>query len=349
MRPQRKHPRGSAITLAIVVAVVLTGLVATMSWVAAEQTARTAALSKMDQAFYAAEAGMQRVQWYCKNGQMGSITAPLTGSLNGYTYSVSWSTVSGSTIQITSVGSTGSVSYTMSAQVTPPFIQQPSIESIGDFDNKNIVVTGNVVAGGNYANGGSGSLNGNLVYYGSASNTGSVTGTVTHASGPPPKIDFATMTTTLIASAGLTYNGNQNNRGFDFTTVTGNPKIIYVNGNVTNPTFVGSGTLVVAGTISGAGGYGSAGNPVHLVATGDITTDNNTTIYGAIYTGGNWNRGKFNMTGLIYTSGVIQSNNGKSYLTQDTTPWFDPRATGGGGGGGSGSGTTVTAFSGPMP
>ena len=88
-------------------------LVSAMAWVAGESAQRTGALMKADQAFYAAEAGARRVQWYCTNGQMASITSPLTGNVNGYSYSASWSTVSGSTIQITSVGSTGNMSYSM--------------------------------------------------------------------------------------------------------------------------------------------------------------------------------------------------------------------------------------------
>jgi hypothetical protein len=343
---RHRHPRGSAIVLVIIISVIVSALIAAMCWVAAEQTQRTAGLRKMDQAFFAAEAGAQRVQWYCKNNQMASISPPLTGSLNGYNYSVSWSTVSGNTILVSSIGNSGTVSSTLSFQVTPPFLPQPAIQSMGAFDNKNIVVTGDVIAGTDYSNGGSGSLSGNLTYYGSASNTGNVTGTVTHASGTPPTIDFPAIIASLQATAGQTLSGNQNNRTFDFTAIPGTKKVIYVNGNVTNPSFIGSGTLVVSGNISGAGGFGSPGNPVHLVASGNINTDNNTTMYGSIYSGGDWDRGKFNLTGLVYTSGIIKSNNGKSYLTQDATPWFDPRATGGGAGGGT---TVVSAFSGPMP
>jgi hypothetical protein len=348
MQSRHPPPRGTAMVLVIIMSVVLSGLIASMYWVAAEQTLRTASLSKVDQAFFAAEAGMERAKWYCKNGQMGSIVSPLTGTVNGFNYSVSWTTVSGHTLQIRSTGSLQSVSYAMSAQVTPPFLPQPALESLGKFDNKNIVVTGDVIAGGDYTNGGSGSLNGNLTYYGTATNTNDVTGTITHASGPPPTIDFTAVIATLNAAAGQTLTGAQNNRTFDFTALPGPNRVIYVDGNVSNPTFIGSGTLCVKGTITGAGGYGSADAPIHLVATGDITTDNNTTIYGSIYTGGDWNRGKFDVTGLIYTGGIVKSNSGKSYLSQAETPWFDPRATGDAAGAAAAV-TTVTAFCGPSP
>lgn len=342
------HRRGSALVLAIIVSVVMTALVSAMCWVAGESAQRTGSLSKIDQAFYAAEAGAQRVQWYCKNNKMNSISAPVTGSINGYAYSVTWSTVSGSTILITSVGTVSSTSYTLSLQVTPPVIQQPTITSMGAFDNKNIAVTGDVMVATTYDNGGNGSITGNLTYYGSASNTGSVSGSVTHASGSPTTIDFAALASTLTAAAGRTYNGDQNNVTFDFTAISGSHPVIYVNGNVSNPTFIGSGTLYVTGNITGAGGYGSAGAPVDLVAQGDINTNNNTTIVGSVYTKGNWNRGKFNLTGLIYTGGIVQSNNGMSYLTQANTPWWDPRGNGGGTISASTT-TNVTDFAGPMP
>jgi hypothetical protein len=338
-----RHPRGSALILGIVVSVIISALVTAMCWVAAEQTARTASLRKIDQAFFAAEAGMERVQWYCRNSQLNTITPPLTGSINGYNYTVSWTT-SGSTVHIAAVGSLGRVSYSLSEEITGLYTV-PALQSMGPFDNKNIDVVGDVVAGGNYSNSGSGTLTGNLTYYGTATDTGNVTGTVTHGTGAPRTIDFPQLIATLAAAAGRTYSGDQSNVIFDFTSLSGPHRVIYVNGNVTNPTFIGSGTLGASGTIS-AGAFGTAGSPVQLVAQGDITTDNNITIYGTIYTGGDWNRGRFHHTeGLIYTGGIIKTNSGQSTLVQGDTPWFDPRVSGSG----VGSTASVTAFAGPLP
>src|SRR4051794_36270504 len=95
--------RGSTMTLAIMVSTVMTGLIATMAWVAGEAAQRTAGMNKMDQAFYAAEAAAQRVQWYCKQDRMDLITSPLTGSLNGYSYTVSWTAGSHATINVIAV------------------------------------------------------------------------------------------------------------------------------------------------------------------------------------------------------------------------------------------------------
>ena len=143
------------------------------------------------------------------------------------------------------------------------------------------------ITGGSYTNGGSGSLTGNLTYYSTAANTGSVSGTITKASGSYSFMDMTALGNTLIAAAGSnTYSGTQTNKTFDFTTIPGTNKVIYVNGPVVNPTFIGSGTLYCSGAVSSLGGFGSSGNPVNIVAKAAITTNNNITIYGSMYTGG---------------------------------------------------------------
>jgi hypothetical protein len=148
MKRGRRHPRGSIMVLAIIVSVILSALICVMCWMATEQTQRTASLSKVDQAFFAAEGGLERVKWYCKNGQLGEIKSPLVGTINGLSYSVSWSTVSGSTIKVSSTGSAGNASYSLSAQVTPP-TEAPSLAVGGAMaDAGPINVTGNLAVAG---------------------------------------------------------------------------------------------------------------------------------------------------------------------------------------------------------
>src|SRR5206468_2751346 len=101
----------------------------------------------------------QRVAWYCKNRQMSTISqadgsGSVTGSINGYTYSVSWTVSSGSTIAVQSTGYSGSTTYLLSELVTPPGVPVPAMASYGDFDNKNLSVTGDVSVAGNYTNSG---------------------------------------------------------------------------------------------------------------------------------------------------------------------------------------------------
>ena len=201
----------------------------------------------------------------------------------------------------------------LSETLTPPNNYQPVFAAAGDFNGKNIAFTGNVQTGGNYSCSGSGSLTGDLIYAGSLSNANTVSGTITQA--PFTPIDLPALSATLQSDATLSYAGDQTNKIFDFTAIPGTNKVIYVNGNVTNPTFIGTGTLSVKGTIS-ADGFGTAASPVNLVASGSITTGNNITIYGAIYTGGDWNRGKVNLTGFAYVTGISDSNGGQSTMTQ---------------------------------
>jgi hypothetical protein len=158
MKRGQHHPRGSIMVLAIIVSVILSSLICVMSWMAAEQTQRTASLAKMDQAFFAAEGGLERVKWYCKNGQIGEIKSPLVGT-NGLSYSVWWSTVSGSTIKVNSTGWAGSASYSLSAQVTPPVLA-PSLAVGGAMaDAGPITVTGNLAVAGDVTRAGKTTLN----------------------------------------------------------------------------------------------------------------------------------------------------------------------------------------------
>src|SRR5437763_16819230 len=118
MHRRVRKSRGTAIVLSLIVSVVITAMVFTLALLAGQLAQSTAAMRKMDQAFFAAEAGAQRVGWYCKQGMMGSIPSPLTGTCNGYDYSVSWS-ASGAQVTLTSVGYSGVVSYMLSEIMTP--------------------------------------------------------------------------------------------------------------------------------------------------------------------------------------------------------------------------------------
>jgi hypothetical protein len=338
---RRLHPRGSALTLAIIVSIVLTGLIVTLAWVASAQTQYTSGLSKVDQAFFSAEAGAQRVQWYCKHYKLGSITSPLNGSVNGYSYSATWSNVVGSTILIRSTGASGRVSYALSQRVRPPY-PAPALATGGNFDNKNIDILGDIVVG-SYTNSAGGVLNGNLTYSLNATNTAAITGAIIHDGSVFLPIDMTALGNTLIAAAGQSYSGDLTNPVFDFTLIPGTNKVIYVSGNVTNPTFIGAGTLYCAGTLS-VNNVGTAANPVNLVAKGDISLGSNVFLYGGVYTGGTLVRGKFAITGIVYAAvGISDYNNPTSYFTYAAPPWFDPRMSSWD------PITSFTNFTGPMP
>jgi len=337
---RNRNRRGSALSLAIIVSVVITGLVMTMAWSAGVQASMATGVAKMDGAYYAAEAGVQKVAWYCKNNKIASITSPLTGTIGGYAYSASWATVSGTTIRITCRASLGNVAYTCSQTVVPPPVVLPTFSTGGDFDNKNINITGSMVTGGAYSNGGSGSISGDLTYGTTVTN---YTGSSAPLKAPYTALDMSTLGPYLIGYAQVTYTGTQTNKTFDFTTLTGTKKVIYVNGDLVNPTFNGSGTIYVNGSVTNLGSFGTGSAPVNIVADGNVTT-NSGTFYGTIYASGAWNRSKVVFTGLVFVNGISPTNPGASTMVMTTPPWFDPRVDP--------SGRPLTKFiyfAGPMP
>jgi hypothetical protein len=318
-----KARRGSALSMIIIVSVIITGLVMTMAVTGGTQAHVTRNITRTDQAFYAAEAGAQRVAWYAKNKKLDLITSPLTGTINGYTYSTSWSSISSKAIRITSTGSLGNASATVYMTAIPPLTMPFTFASGGDFDSKNVDITGDVQTGGSYSSGGNGSIEGDLIYAVAAVNINTVSGT--KAKSAYAALDLVEIGATLQAAAGQTLVGNQAGKNFNFNALSGTNKVIVVDGNVTNASFTGAGTLYVKGTFSG-GSIGTSTARVNIVATGDITTSINSTIHGSLYSGGGWYRGKMDLYGLVYVTGISPANAGASTMTQSEPPWFDPRA-----------------------
>ena len=337
-----RRRRGSALILAILLSVVITAIVMIIACYTTTLAQACGSLSKLDQAIYSAESGAQRVAWYCRNNKMSSINSPVSGTVNGCSYTTSWVTVSGNTIRITSKSSNASVSYTMYQTCAPPSSPVAVVTSGGTFQIQNIVVTGDVTANGNFSCSGSGSITGDLTYGGLANNTSMVSGTVTH--GTTAALNMANIGSTLVAAAGQTINNpNNNNLTYNFTALSGTNKVIYVNGNVTGGTFIGSGTLYVSGQAS-LGSFGTAANPVHIVCGGNITITQNATVYGSVYSAGTYSQGKINMTGNVYcASNFNQTDNLASSMTAASAPWFDPR------GGGGNSPAIFSDFAGPNP
>jgi Tfp pilus assembly protein PilX len=146
---------------------------------------------------------------------------------------------------------------------------------------------------------------------------------------------------TIQAQAGQTYTGNQTGTQFAFNTLGGN-KVIYVNGNVTNPTFYiggvypSGGTLLVNGTITfsdGQGAVGSPGFPIYLITKQSITTGSGFNLVGAIYAETNWTRKDSTIAGMVCIKGTITDNSTntspQSVFDALSIPWFDSRATSG--------------------
>jgi hypothetical protein len=360
--------RGSAMSMAIVVSVVLSSLVAALAWTAGTHSESTGRLSKADQAFFAAESGLQRAIWLCRHRQLGNenFRSPLGGTVNGYTYQVSWPQNSITQVLITSKASNdptsataGEVAYTLSQYITAGSTSVPAFYSNGDFDNKNIIINGDVATGGNYQISGNGTLNGDLYYDGNASDLEDVWGVI-YPSIDVPTINFTDLYTTLVTNNPNKKKGFTTDSSFDFSTVPGTSnKVIYVDGDLTDPKIIGEGTLYVKGKITFTKANLKFGTPpstspiapaktINLVATETIKFDKRVEYYyGGIYTAKDFDRAQIDeLWGIIYAGGKITpSNMGMSEFNVGEVPWFDPR--------GNSSSTTATlsisGFKGPLP
>jgi Tfp pilus assembly protein PilX len=347
LQVRRRRERGSALVMAIVVSVVITGLVITLAWAGGVQAEMTGNLMKMDQAFYTAESGAQRVAWYVKHSKAGTTASPLTGVVGGYAYSAGWTVVSGSTVRVTSTGSLGNVAYTC-YQTIAPGATAPAMADAG-----NLLISGNMNIVGNQEISGTVTLNGgaklnvtgNLAVGSTISGSPTVTGTkTTNAKGlNPPNVN--SIYTTESALAVTTITGSAGISVLNFTTATNG--IILVNGDAnisSNVTVIGSGTLIVTGNMNLSGNLPVTGSAsMNIIVKGDTNISGNLNIKGSLYGVNNWNiSGTYNITGVVLIAGITQGA-GNGTITMASPPSFDPR---GGGGGGS---TSLTNFAGPLP
>jgi predicted acyltransferase (DUF342 family) len=116
----------------------------------------------------------------------------------------------------------------------------------------------------------------------------------------------------------------------------GGTKVIFVNGDVTNPTvYIGGtypsgGTLVVKGnlTIADNTTLGQSGFPVNLVVTGNVVTGSNFNLNGCLYANGKWSRKNVTINGPVTVKGAIMDSSGGvpgSTFVNGSYPFFDPR------------------------
>ncbi len=333
--------RGTALVLMVLLAVVITGLVMTLSWTAGIHTQITNQTTKLDKTYFAAEAAAHKIVWYVKHNSIGTITSPQTGTINGCNYSVAWTSSSG-IYTITGSATNGNVSdaVTLTCAPTTTYAVISIGGSGGTFDIKDMTINGNVFTNGAVTSTtGNSTLNGNLAY-GTTNNSGhmTVTGSSTNATTTIPAPNYAAIQT----AATLTLNGNQSSHTFDFTSNS----TIYVNGNVTDPSFVGSGTLLVSGnvTFSSVSSYGSSTNNVYLVAEGNVTLQGTFDIYGGLYAGGNITAPTKmdELSGPLWCGGSISGTFFHGTIDPGTKPSFDTRNS-------SGATVAITNFTGTMP
>jgi len=91
--PNPRRRRGSALAMALVMTMIITGLVMVLAWTAGLQSQITSSETKLDQAFYAAETGAHTALWKFKqnNSYNAPASSPLTGTLAIGSRSYAWS------------------------------------------------------------------------------------------------------------------------------------------------------------------------------------------------------------------------------------------------------------------
>ena len=372
---QKHRARGTALVMAILVSVVITGLVMSLAVLSAAQNAAVANTIRRNAAFYAAEAGAQRAYWQYKHNTTYRAAAgsPLTGSLtmgNGvYGYSVTC-IGSGNSVQIVAVatvstingaavsGPAASATYQLTA-TNMAYVPALQTNNVLDTSAKSGTWNGPVTINGDLMvakdlNTGKQQLtvNGNVTYGGKLGGGTMFTysGALTNAANSATTPNYATIEAQAGNPGGTAATPNMT---IDFTKISGPNPTYYVTGNLTDPTFIGSGTLIVDG--GGPAGanvtfdsatitVGSAGASVYIIAAnGNIQigdpkgASTSATIYGGLYSGKDWDTNTtLNMYGPVevigntnYTGATPTGGPGSlaplSTLSAATQPWFDTR------------------------
>lgn len=347
--------RGASIPFFLVIlSVLITGLLGTMALNAGMNTQMASLTLKRDQAFYAAEVGIQRAYWLLQNdNNWRTDAAPLTGTVGNASYTVTATGEWNAPVLISAQASVpGGVATTISAVCTPATIV-PTISLGNNFDNNgNATINGDVEAKGNIRTTGRFVLNGGLRAGGTISTSGSVDISGGQQQGVTdievPTIDVnalvAQATTVVKVPQGLpkTYEVDY----VDF----GNGGIVYFDGPIMfkgKVTIKGRGTLVVNGsvTIHSAASFGSSAEKAqaNIVATGKMDVSGYLGIVGSMYVGTDLvKNGGLDVTGVIVAQRDLGTSGGLT-ITRAKPPWFDPRADTSGAGS-----INLTTFTGPI-
>ena len=332
------HRPGTVVAYFLVlIAVLTTGLLTTV----ALTTGNGAQLADMtlhrDQAYYAAEAGIQHAFWQLQlNGNWRAAAGtPLSGAVGGASYSVTATGDWNSPVLITSVGTVGTnTSMTMTAMASPT-IMVPAI-SLGHnlSNNGNITINGDVQAKGNIGTSGRLKVTGALYAGGSISTQGSVE--ISGASHPnTPNITIPTVDMNWLKShASLIINVPMGAKNYQVSSLNlGSGNIVYFAGGPIqfkgHVSIVGYGTVVSEGdiTIQGGASFGTSSSPAqaNIVTGGTLDIGGYLGLAGSIYAGAITKNGGLDVTGVIVSQDDLDTGGGL-VITRAQPPSWDPRS-----------------------
>jgi hypothetical protein len=343
----RRRKRGTVIAYFLVlVSVLTTGLLTTMALTAGGGAQVAGQTLKRDQAFYAAEAGVQRAFWLLQqnNNWRASPDVPLTGTIgsgaSAATYSVTAQGGWNSPVLISATGRTGSGPTASAVTVTAacsPTVVVPAITLGKDFDNNgNLTINGDVQAKGNIRTTGRFKENGSLYAGGSITTNGSVN--ITGVTKPNtagivvPTVDI----NWLKSHATKVVNVPMGSKTYEVSSINvPDGGIIYFTGPILfkgNVTIIGKGiTVVVDGDVSihAAASFGSSSEPAvaNIVTTGNLDVNGYLGLIGSMYVNGTITKnGGLDVTGIILGQTDLDTSGGMS-ITRAQPPLWDPRSS----------------------
>jgi hypothetical protein len=358
------------VLLSVIMVVVMTAIVSTVALVSGIGSEVSSLTYHRDQAFYAAEAGIQRAFYEVEYGGWSNppwvsgapVYPSYTCTVDNCSYTL---TAKGggfnSPVLVTSTG-TYTPNSTIQSVITVTLQPKSTIPAIqlGNSVNEsgNITVDGNTLVKGNIKLGGKVSINGLIQYGGTENNLPYATYNPNIPD--PPQVWYDPTNSLTAPNNSISVNAlMQVADASKFTDTTPSSldflkhSVLYIKVptgqslTLKNINVYGSGTLVVIGDVDIQNGVGDATDQVNIVATGNISTQGNFGIFGSIYAAGDLtHQGQFQVTGIISANGsfyATKSNNGAggATITRAPPPAFDPR-----GGVGSGS-TLIQNFTGP--
>jgi len=336
---KRRKPRGTIIAYFLVlISALTTGLITTMALTAGNGAQVNGMTLKRDQAFYAAEAGVQRAFWMLQqNGNWRAPNdTPLTGTVGSASYSVTAIGDWNSPIAIVSVGSMGSTASMTVTAAASPTVVVPAISLGNNFDNSgNVTINGDVQAKGNISTSGRFRENGALYAGGSITTNGSVDITGASQANTPnitiPTVDMVW----LKAHASVIINVPPGSKKYEVTTLNlgAGGIVYYAGGDIQfkgSVNIIGYGTVVAEGNIAiqSAASFGSSSAPAkaNAVTAGNLDIGGYLGLLGSMYVGGTISKnGGLDVTGVIVGQSDLDTNGGMT-ITRAQPPSWDPRS-----------------------
>ncbi len=248
------------------------------------------------------------------------------------------------TVDIAATASNGAVANCVAYSVAiptplPPTV--PAITAVNDFIPQDLTINGDLaIRGAVKPIAPKSTINGNLTFgdkltgIGNITITGSSTKVATPTNIPMPSLDLNALHNQA-TSYGQVVTGNSTGQTFSFNSLGGN-KVIWIKGDLINPTitiggtYASGGTFVVDGKVSFTSGNQSAGAdgyPVYFVSSNDfLQSGTSLTLFGGIYSLSNLTFNSLTLTGpAVVAKNITNNDTAPSTFNANQIPWFDNR------------------------